>query len=49
MSDRPPPRNEFEAWLRRFENPSVTTIMVVIGLIPIVALIALIVVAWLFG
>ncbi|MEM9753716.1 MAG: hypothetical protein AAF916_10070 [Planctomycetota bacterium] len=49
MSDRPPPRNKFEAWLRRFENPSVTTIMVVIGLIPIVALIALIVVAWLFG
>ncbi|MEM1446177.1 MAG: hypothetical protein AAGF84_08995 [Planctomycetota bacterium] len=49
MSDRPPPRNKFEAWLRGFENPGPTTIVVVIGLIPIIALVALILVAWVFG
>ncbi|MEM8782668.1 MAG: hypothetical protein AAGE65_07390 [Planctomycetota bacterium] len=49
MTDRPPPRNAFFAWLRKFEDPSLTTIIVVIGLIPIVALVALIVVAWLFS
>lgn len=49
MSDRPPPRNRFEAWLRRFENPTPTTIVLVIGLLPIIALVVLILVAWLVG
>jgi hypothetical protein len=49
MTDRPPPRNQFEAWLRRYENPSMTTIIVVIGLIPILALLVLVIVAWMLG
>ena len=49
MSDRPPPRNKFEAWLRKFEDPGPTTIVIVIGLIPILALAVLVIVGWVFG
>ncbi len=47
--DRPPPRNAFERWLRRFENPTVGDLIIVVGLIPVIALLALVVFVWLLS
>ncbi len=46
---RPEPRNAVERWLRRFENPTVSDLLIVVGLIPVIALLAVVIFAWLLS
>lgn len=46
---RPAPKTAAGRWLRRFENPTVMDLVIVVGLIPVIALLALVVFAWLLS
>ncbi len=48
-NNRPEPKTAIARWLRRFENPTAVDLILVVGVIPTVALLALVVFAWLLG
>ena len=48
-NNRPEPKTAVGHWLRRFENPTAVDLIVVVGVIPVVALLALVIFAWLLG
>ena len=46
-TDRPEPRNALERFLRRFEDPTITTVVVMGLIVPTVALLGAFIILWL--